>query len=56
MNNKDILKFLKYVISVIAIVSIIYFVLDNSGSLNLEYKELKIEMSGYKKNTHPAQD
>ena len=58
MDWKELFKFLKQSMWIVAIVVTVYMIV-NSGfmhnSVKVDYKDLKIEVAGHEKNTQPLQ-
>lgn len=59
MDTKELLDFLKYVITVIAIVIVIRMVIDSGFKLNkfkIGSEKFNIEVSGHEKSVQPDQE
>lgn len=59
MDIKEILKFFKYVIGVIATIVVIHIITQSGFMLTtvkVDYKDFTIEVTGNEKNTQPDQE
>lgn len=59
MDTKELLDFLKYVITVIAILIVIRMIIDSGFKLNkfkISSEKFNIEVSGHEKSVQPDQE